>query len=88
MWDANQSTFLLVDLGDHVDEWYSIRRGWADDVLRRARVRFIRIAAFRTRQEMADRFEWLPLRTVVWIAQEPNHHIELGGNRLIGPRCT
>ncbi len=47
---------------------------------------FVRIAAFRTRQELADRFDWLPSDTVVWIAAEPKHHIDLGGRRLLGPR--
>lgn len=82
-WDAKQSRFLLVDLGDHVDARYSTRRVRADEVLSRAGMSFVRIAVFRTRQELADRFTWLPADTVVWIASEPNHHIDLGGNRLI-----
>lgn len=49
-------------------------------------MQFVRIAAFRTRQELADSLEWLPSDTVVWIASEPKHHIDLGGKRLIGPR--
>lgn len=87
-WDAEQSRLLLVDLGDCVDARYPSRRVRADEVMRRAAIPFVRIAAFRTRQEFADRFDWLPSDTIVWIASEPNHHIDLGGNRLIGPRTT
>ena len=85
-WDAKQSRFLLVDLGDHIDARYPTCRVRADEVMRRAEMPFVRIVAFRTRQELADCFNWLPTATVVWIASEPTHHIDLGGNRLIGPR--
>lgn len=86
MWDSKQARLLLVDLGDHLDAKYPDRRSRVDEVLKRVGVQFVRIAAFRTRQELADRFAWLPPVTVVWIASEPTHHIDLGGNRLIGPR--
>lgn len=87
-WDTKQSRFLLVDLGDHIDARYPTWRVWADEVMRRAAMPFVRIVAFQTRREFADHFDWLPSDTVVWIAAEPNHHIDLGGNRLIGPRTT
>ena len=87
-WDTKQSSFLLVDLGDHIDARYPIWRGRADEVLSRAAMPFLHIAAFRNRQEFSDRFDWLPSDTVVWIASEPNHHIDLGGNRLIGAGTT
>ncbi len=87
-WDTKQSSFLLVDLGDHIDARYPIWRGWADEVMTRAAMPFLRIAAFRNRQEFANRFDWLPSDTVVWLASEPKYHIDLGGNHLIGPRTT
>ena len=87
-WDTKQSSFLLVDFGDHIDARYPISRGHADEVLSRAAMPFLRIAAFRSRQEFADRLDWLPSDTIVWIASEPHHHIDLGGNRLIGSETT
>lgn len=83
-WDTKQSSFLLVDLADHIDANYPRWRGRADEVLSRAAMPFLRITAFRNRQEFADRLDWLPSDTIVWLASEPNHHIDLGGNRLIG----
>ena len=88
LWDEKQSRFLLVDLSDHIDARYPTLRILANEIMRRAAMSFVRIAAFRTRQELVDRFDWLPNDTVVWIASEPKHHIDLGGNRLIGPRFT
>jgi len=88
MWDSKQSRLLLIDLGDHIDARYPDRRSRVDEILKRVGVQFVRIAAFRTRQELADCFAWIPPVTVVWIASEPKHHIDLGGNRLIGPRTT
>ncbi len=87
-WDAQQSKFFLVDLGDHVDAAYFTGRGQADEVLTHAGIAFVRIVAFRNRQEMVERLDWIPMDTIVWIASEPKHHIDLGGNRLIGPRAT
>lgn len=87
-WDAKHLRFVLVDLGDRIDVRYPTWRVRADEVMRRAAMPFVRIAAFRTRQELAGRLNWLPSDTVVWIASEPKHHIDFGGNRLIGPRTT
>lgn len=87
-WDSTQSSFLLIDLGDHIDARYPTKRVRADEVMNRAAMPFVRIAAFRTRQELADRLDWRPLGTVIWIASEPTHHIDLGGSRLIGPQAA
>ena len=87
-WDTKQSSFLLVDFGDQIDASYPTWRGWADEVMTRAAMPFLRIAAFRNRQEFADRLDWLPSDTVVWLASEPKHHIDLGGSYLISFRAT
>ncbi len=88
MWDSKQSRLLLVDLGDNIDVRYPDRRSRIDEILRRVGVQSLRIVAFRSRQELVDRLVWIPPDTVVWIASEPKHHIDLGGNRLLGPRTT
>lgn len=88
MWDSKQSRLLLVDLGDDIDAKYPDRRSRIDEILKRAEVQFMCIVAFRTRQELVERLVWLPPDTVVWIASEPKHHIDLGGNCLLGPRTS